>query len=260
MKFIRERVLAKEPMVGTFLTTGSSTVAEIVGCAGFDWVLIDLEHGSGDYESLVHQLQALESTPVAPVVRIANNDAPRFKRVLDLGISGVMVPYISSPQEAEAAVSAMRYPPAGIRGVARSSRSTRFGADFKDYFSKANTSLLTVIQIENEAALNCVDEIAQVDGVDVLLVGPLDLSVNLGIPEQFDHPKLKKSLNKVLSAVRKYGKVAGIQLLEESHLRDSVKRGFTFISAGSDTGLVASGAKELAAVLKAGMREYSKST
>ncbi|MCA9442256.1 MAG: 2-dehydro-3-deoxyglucarate aldolase, partial [Candidatus Omnitrophica bacterium] len=135
MKWIRERVLQGELFSGTFLNLGSSLTAEIAGQAGFDYVLIDLEHGSGDHDSLLAQLQVVDSTPAAAIVRVAWNDPVRIKRVLDLGPSGIMVPMVNAAEEAQRAVSAMKYPPVGIRGVAASNRACRFGPGFDDYFS-----------------------------------------------------------------------------------------------------------------------------
>jgi len=117
MKYLRQRALSGEVLAGTWLNLGSSLTAEIAGRAGFDWILIDMEHGAGDQESLVHQVQALDTTPAAGIVRIAWNEAPRFKRVLDLGASGVTVPYINTVEEARQAAAAMRYPPHGVRSV-----------------------------------------------------------------------------------------------------------------------------------------------
>ena len=246
IKSIRERVLNRELVAGTFLNLGSSLTVEMAGQSGFDWVLIDIEHGSGDYESLIGQLQAISGTPAAPIVRIAWNDPPRFKRVLDLGASGIMVPYVSSAAEAERAVAAMRYPPRGIRGVAKLNRGSGFGRDFDDYFARSHELLLTVVQIETEEAVNCIDDIASVDGVDVLFIGPLDLSVNLGIPQQFDHPRFQDARARVAEAARKAGKAAGILLLNPDQLEDTVRAGFTFVALGSDGGLVAAGMQQLA--------------
>lgn len=245
MKYIRQQVLSGKLMAGTWLNIGSSLTAEMAGRAGFDWLLIDMEHGSGDYESLVHQLQAVESTPAAPIVRIAWNEAPRYKRVLDLGPSGIMVPYVNNASEAKLAASSMRYPPQGIRGVAKLNRASGFGQEFEEYFANANDNLLTVVQIETESAVNSANEIAKVDGVDVLFIGPLDLSINLGIAQQFDHPKFRAALAKVVAACRKAGKAAGILLMKPEEVDHTVKDGFTFIALGSDGGLVAGGMKKL---------------
>lgn len=250
MKWIRERVLNGELMGGTFLNLGSSLTAEIAGQAGLDWLLIDLEHGAGDRHELLFQLQAIESTPAAPIVRIAWNDPVRFKRILDLGPSGVMVPYVQSEGEARRAVAAMRYPPAGVRGVASMHRACGFGSGFDDYLSSADSHLLTVVQIETPAAVDHVDEIAAVDGVDVLFVGPMDLSVSLGMARQWDHPAFSAALNKVVSACRKAGKAAGTLVLSEEQIEQSVAVGFSFLALSSDGALVAKGMRGVAAAFR----------
>ena len=239
MKWIRQRVLSGEILAGTFLNLGSNMTVEIAGRTGFDWLLIDMEHGAGDFPQLVHQLQAADCTSAAPLVRIAWNEAPRFKRVLDLGPSGVMVPWVCSADEARQAVAAMRYPPAGIRGAASFNRACGFGKDFEEYFSKASQNLLTVVQIESPQSVDHVDEIAAVDGVDVLFVGPLDLSVNLGAPKKFDNPTYRMAISKVIAACRKFGKAPGILLWRIEQLEQAVADGFTFIGLGSDGAAVA---------------------
>jgi 2-keto-3-deoxy-L-rhamnonate aldolase RhmA len=245
MKWIRERVLTREVLSGTFLNLGSSLTAEMAGRAGFDWVIIDLEHGAGDYQNLLYQLQAVQGTASAPLVRVAWNDPVRCKRVLDLGPSGVMVPWINSGDEAKRAVSAMRYPPVGIRGVASMSRACSFGVDFDDYFKRANDGLLLVAQIETREAVAAADEIAKTDGVDVLFIGPLDLSVSLGIVRQFDHPDLAAARAAVVAACRKYGKTAGILATKESEISQLVTEGFTFIGISSDGALISQGMRKL---------------
>jgi len=157
---IRQRALQRELLAGGWLNLGSSLTAEIAANAGFDWVCIDLEHGCGDHESLVCQLQAMSGAPVAPIVRIAWNEAPRFKRALDLGPSGIMVPYVNNDQQARLAVASMRYPPQGVRGVAKLNRASGFGEQFASYFSEANDSLITVVQIETSEAVDKAADIA----------------------------------------------------------------------------------------------------
>ena len=244
MKYIRQRALAGEFLAGGWCNLGSTITAEMTGRAGFDWLLIDLEHGSADFETLVHQLQAVESTPAVPIVRIAWNDPPRYKRVLDAGASGVMVPYVSTEEEAKLAAASVRYPPAGIRGVAKLNRGSRFGETFDEYFSTANDNLLTVVQIETEQAVANADAIAAVEGIDVLFIGPLDLSVNLGVPQQFNHATFNRALDTVVAACRKRGKVPGILLGLPEQVEQRVEQGFKFIALGSDGGLVAAGVKK----------------
>lgn len=251
MNWIRERVLKGEMVAGTWLNLGSSLTAEIAGRAGFDWAVVDVEHGAGGHDSLVHQLQALAGTPVSPLVRIAWNEAPRFKRVLDLGAVGVVVPYVCSAEEARQAVAAMRYPPQGIRGVASLNRAAGFGYDLDEYLSAANERLLTVVQIETRGALTAAEEIAAVEGVDVLFVGPMDLSFSLGIPLQYDSPEFKAGLARVAGAARGAGKAAGILLGRPEQIEETIATGFTFIGLGSDGGVLAQGMRALVAALRA---------
>ena len=250
MNWIRERVLKRELVTGTWLNLGSSLTAEIAGRAGFDWVVLDLEHGAGDHESLVHQVQAVASTPAAPLVRVAWNEAPRFKRVLDLGAVGVVVPYVTTAEEARQAAAAMRYPPEGIRGVASLNRACGFGYEFDAYLAGANEGLLTVVQVETEGTLARVDEIAAVEGVDVLFIGPMDLSVSMGIPVQYDHPRFRAALATVAGACKRAGKAAGILLGRAEQIEETIAAGFTFIGLGSDGGVLAEGMRRLAAAFR----------
>jgi 4-hydroxy-2-oxoheptanedioate aldolase len=246
----RARVLAGEWLAGTFLTLGSPLTAEMAGSAGFDWVLLDHEHGPGGEETLLHQLQAVAATPAAAIVRIAANETPRFKRVLDLGAAGVMVPWVSTAAEAAAAVAAMRYPPRGVRGVAKLNRGCGFGADFEDYFAHAHERLVTLAQIETPEGVKRAAEIAAVDGVDVLFVGPMDLTTNLGIPGQLEHPDYLEALRRIAAAARGAGKAAGILLLDPAHLPRCRELGLSVVAIGSDGGAVQAGLRQAAALLR----------
>ena len=232
----RKRVLAREWVCGTFLNLGSPITVEIAGLVGYDWILIDHEHGPGGEDTLLHQLHAAAATPAFPIVRIAMNETPRFKRVLDMGAFGVMVPYVNTAAEARTAVNAMRYPPHGIRGVAKFNRGAGFGGDFEDYYLHAHERLVSVIQIETPEAVANIDEIAAVDGVDVLFVGPTDLSYNMGIRDQLESPRFTETLQKVSTAAKKHGKAAGI-LVHANPLVAKVRDlGYTFVALGSDGG------------------------
>ncbi len=246
---IRQRVLNGDLLTGTFLNLGSSVTVEMSGDSGLDWLLIDLEHGPSDQDSLLHLLQAASATPASPIVRIAFNETVRFKKTLDLGAAGVMVPWIRNAEEAKEAVSAMRYPPRGIRGVAKSPRGTGFGYNFDDYFARNHELLLTVIQIERVEALEEIDEIASIDGVDVLFIGPMDLSVSLGHPGDFQHPEQQEAYRKVIAAAKNNGKSAGILLQTIDQIEPTVELGFKFIAIGSDSALVGSGMREFASAL-----------
>jgi len=246
----RRRVLAREWLAGTFLNLGSPMTVEIAGLAGFDWLLIDHEHGPGGEDTLLHQLHAASATPAFPVVRIAQNETPRFKRALDMGALGVMVPYVSTPAEARAAVLAMRYPPHGIRGVAKFNRGAGFGGDFEEYYAHAHERLVTVIQIETIEAVNKIDEIAAVDGADVLFVGPTDLSYNMGIPDQLESAQFTDVLKKVSEAARKHGKAAGILVHNAALVPKMRELGYTFTALGSDGGAVRAGLLGFVAALR----------
>ena len=245
MKFIRDRVLGGELMFGIGANLGSSLTVEMIGKSGFDWTWIDCEHGTGDYSELIVQIQAASINNAPPIVRIAWNETPRFKRVLDLGAAGVMVPFVNTAEEAKQAAAAMRYPPEGVRGVAKFNRACGFGSDFDEYFSKANKNLLTVVQIETETAVKNADEIAAVQGVDVLFIGPLDLSVNLGIAQQYEHQIFIEAMDSVAAACKSHVKAAGILVPNLDYLPLWIEKGFTFFVVGSDGGCVAKGLQNI---------------
>jgi len=244
MNFIRERVLNGEFMAGAWCNLGSSITVEMASMMGYDWVLVDQEHGPGDNMNLLGQVQAISVGGAAPLVRIAWNEMPRFKRALDIGAAGIMVPYVQSKAEAELAAASMRYPPAGIRGVASSPRAAGYGGKFEKYHAKANDNLLTIVQVETFQTMKNLDEIALVTGVDVLFVGPLDLSISLNMPGRFQDPQFIKVLKTVAQTAKKAGKAAGI-LLPDPGLIDKVHGlGYTFVAAGADGGMVMAGLKQ----------------
>jgi len=241
MYFIKEQVRSGRFMAGAWCNLASSLTAEMAARLGFDWILIDQEHGPGDSMTLLHQIQAIGDRPSAPIVRIAWNEMFRFKRALDLGASGIMIPYIETVDDAARAVGYLRYPPEGLRGVASSPRATGFGKDFETYFPQANRNLLTVTQVETGKAVKNAGEIAAVDGVDVLFVGPMDLSISLGLPGRFDDPDYRAILAKVASAAQDAGKAAGILLPSGQLLEMAYDMGFRFVAVGSDGGIVMQG-------------------
>jgi len=245
MEFIRDRVLGGELMFGIGANLGSSLTVEMIGKSGFDWTWIDCEHGAGDHSELVVQIQAASINNAPPIVRIAWNEAPRFKRVLDLGAAGVMVPYVNTAKEAKQAAEAMRYPPEGVRGVSKFNRACGFSTDFDEYFPNANNNLLTVVQIETETAVKNADEIAAVQGVDVLFIGPLDLSVNLGLAQQFEHQMFIEAMDSVAAACKHHQKAAGILVPNLDYLPLWIEKGFTFFVVGSDGGCVAKGLQNI---------------
>ncbi len=248
MKTLRARALNGDLLCGTWLNLASPLTSELAAQCGFDWLLIDREHGAGDDETLLHQMQAIDTTlsDSCPIVRVTENEPYLIKRVLDLGAGGVMVPYVNNADQARRVVAAVRYPPQGTRGVARFTRAAGFGRNFDAYFANANADLLTIVQIETVEAVENAASIAAVDGVDVLFVGPLDLSVNLGVAGQLAHPDFRAAIQKVIASAHAAGKVSGTLLGSVDQIAPALTDGYTFLAVGSDGGMVANGMKTLA--------------
>jgi 4-hydroxy-2-oxoheptanedioate aldolase len=248
----RDRVLAGETLFGLFLDLGSSPSAELCGSLGYDWLLVDLEHGSGSEADLADQFRAIEAGGDAtPVVRPQSGERIRIGRSLDLGARGVMVPRLESADQAREAVSALRYPPDGIRGVAVRVRGAGLGAVGHADVKRLNERVVGIIQIESVGALAEADAIAAIDGVDVLFIGPADLSHSLGIPGQFQHPDYLGALDRVVAACRAHGKAAGILIYDPSAVAGHVEIGISFIGIGSDAAFVVDGAKRALAAARA---------
>lgn len=253
MKDIKKRIRSGETLIGCWLNLGSSITAEIVGMAGFDWVLIDLEHGTGTEKDVLYQLQALEHTPAVAVVRVESYERQRFHRILDLGAEGIMCPRINNVQEAQRAADAMRYPPEGVRGVARIVRATNYGVKSQDYLARSKDTLVGIVQVESEQVLNCLDDIVAIDGIDVLFVGPSDLSMALGLFGQLDHPRFVDALKATSAAAKKAGKAAGILMQGPEELKKYHDLGFRFIACGADAAFVVSGARKMTGDLRAAL-------
>jgi 2-dehydro-3-deoxyglucarate aldolase/4-hydroxy-2-oxoheptanedioate aldolase len=245
---LRRRVLAGEATIGAFVNLGSLAAAELVGRVGFDWALLDLEHGMGSEAGLHAQLLAVQATPTAAVVRVASAERLRVGRILDLGADGLMIPRLESPAEIAETLTWMRYPPAGIRGVALGTRGGGYAEiAHADLAATVNDRVLGVFQVESPAAVEASGETATIDGVDVLFVGPADLSHSMGMPGRFDEPSFVAALDRVVANARAHGKAAGILLKDASGAAAAVAQGFTFIGIGSDSSfLVASASSGLA--------------
>jgi 2-keto-3-deoxy-L-rhamnonate aldolase RhmA len=246
MKNLKKRLQQGETLHGCWLNTGSSLTAEIVGLAGFDWVLIDLEHGAGSEKGVLYQLQALEHTATAAIVRVESSESQRIHRVLDMGAEGVMCPKILNPAGAQKLVQGLHYPPFGGRGVAKMVRATGFGVHFQDYYEQSRANILGIAQIETVEVLNHLDEVAATDGVDVLFIGPADLSMELGIFGQFDHPRFLEAVRETVNAAQKAGKATGILFFNTDEYNAYHALGIRFIACGSDATFVAEGARTMA--------------
>ncbi len=234
-----------DTLMGSFISTGYPVNTELMGLAGFDFLIIDLEHGMGSERDILSQLHALQATQSIPVVRVESHDKQRAHRLLDLGVQGIMFPRVNTAEEAAACVAAMRYPPDGVRGVATIVRAAGYGTHFNHYRGESKTNLLTIIQIESAEAVENVEAIAAVEGVDVLFVGPMDLSTSLGIFRQYDHPLFLDALAKTLAAARQHNRTSGILLPSVDTTRHYRDMGFRFLTAGTDVALLKAAATQL---------------
>jgi 4-hydroxy-2-oxoheptanedioate aldolase len=240
----REQLARGEAVLGCFLSLGSAATAELMANAGYDWGLIDLEHGAGDESDVLPQVQALAAGGSFAIVRVESTARQRVHRVLDFGAHGIMFPRIDSAAEAQAAVAAMRYPPAGVRGVAFSNRAGGYGSNFRPYMAGA-AALVTIVQIESPAAVENADAIAAVDGVDVLFVGPSDLSHSMGMLGNFKHPDFVAAIRRTAAAASSHGKHCGLLLPAPGDFKKYYDLGYRFMASGSDAVLLNNAARAL---------------
>jgi 2-keto-3-deoxy-L-rhamnonate aldolase RhmA len=229
--------------LGTWIMSGSPVVAEAVGHAGFDWAVLDMEHSALEVAGVVSMLQALSATKMVPIVRVPWNDAVVVKRVLDAGALTVLFPFVQSADEARAAVAATRYPPDGVRGLAGLSRAARFGTDV-DYVRLANQKVGVVVQLESRRALENLEAIAGVPGVDALFVGPADLSADMGHGGHTVHPKVMEAMGDAARRAAAVGKPIGTLGLAPPQVAQYRALGFDFIALSSDLGLLIHGARD----------------
>lgn len=237
------------PPIGTWVMSASPIVAEAIGCAGFDWAVLDMEHTPLDMMEIVHMLQAVGNTRLVPIVRVPWNDSVTVKRVLDAGATTLLFPFVQDGAEAARAVAATRYPPEGHRGMAGMSRATRFGTA-PNYFANANRQVAVVVQLETPDSIDRLDEIAAVDGIDALFIGPADLSGSMGHIGQLTHPAV---LERMAGAVRR-AKAAGVPVGTVGGTPETVAQyramGFDFVGIGSDLGLLMRSAQASLAALR----------
>jgi 4-hydroxy-2-oxoheptanedioate aldolase len=245
----KRALAAGRAQIGLWSSLSSNYTVEVIAGAGFDWILLDSEHSPADIENLLTQLQAAAPYPSHPVVRVPWNDMVTIKRVLDIGAQSLLVPYVSTVEEARAAVSYTRYPPAGVRGVAGTTRATRFGR-VADYARRAHEEICVLVQVETQGALSNIEAIAAVDGVDGIFIGPADLHASLGHPGEVANPKVKPMIDDAIRRIRKAGKAPGILTPNEADARHWLECGALFVAVGADVGILARGAEALAAKFK----------
>lgn len=245
-KPFRQRVLGGETVLGMFINLGSPMAAELCGNAGFDYLIIDMEHGLTTDATLVGMLHATAATPATAVVRVEEGTRLRIGRALDFGAPSLMVPQVKSAEEAARIASFVRYPPTGVRGIALPTRGAGYGAITHADVATAHEKITLMIQIEGRSAVDQAAEIASIDGVDVLFVGPTDLSHALGEPGDITGPAYKNAIERVGKAADAHGKAAGVLLWNLDQLDQYRELGYTVMSIGSDGGYVAAGARTAA--------------
>jgi len=240
----RQDLIARRRLIGCWASLGSPITTEVLGVAGFDWILLDAEHAPNDVLTLVPQLMALKDSVSAPVVRPPWNDVVVIKRLLDAGFHNFLVPFIESADEARRAVAATRYPPAGVRGVSVSQRSNRYGS-VADYFKIVNDNIAVMVQIESRAGVNAAAGIAAVDGVDGLFIGPSDLAAAFGHLGNAKHPEVQEAMAGLFAAAKAAGKPMGTLAPVEADARRYIEMGATFVAVGSDLGVLRMGTQAL---------------
>ncbi len=235
---LKKALMAGQVQYGLWLASGSPVLAEIAGGIGFDWCLIDGEHGPNMIPNILPQLQALEAAGTQAVVRIASAEVWMVKQVLDLGCQTVLVPMVDDAEKADEMARAMRYPPDGIRGMgAVLARASRYGA-IADYSHTANAEVCLLVQAESAKAVDNIDAIAATEGVDGVFVGPADLSADMGYPGQPDHPDVEAAIDHLIKRTVAAGKIAGIITFDDTRFAEYAAKGVTFLGVGGDTALL----------------------
>ncbi len=230
------------PPLGTWIMSASPIIAEAMGYAGYDWILVDMEHSPIDVAQTTAIMQALSGTPSEVVVRVPWNDPVMVKRVMDAGARSIMFPFIQSVEEARAAIAATRYPPQGTRGVAAMHRASRFGT-VPDYLNRANDQIAVILQLETPEAVALLPEIAALKGVDAIFIGPGDLSGGMGLLGQIGHEDVQAALKAAAEAARDAGIACGIVGADVTSVRGYMEMGFSYVAIASDLGLLMGAAK-----------------
>jgi 4-hydroxy-2-oxoheptanedioate aldolase len=241
---LKRNLRAGKVQTGCWLSLASIASAEICASAGFDWVLIDMEHAPNELPMVHHQLHATAAYPCGTVVRAPWNDTVLIKRLLDVGVQSLLLPYVQNADEARRAVAAVRFPPRGLRGVSANSRANRFGR-VKDYFARADDEICLLLQIETRAAIEQIEKMAAIDGVDCLFIGPQDMAASLGHLGDPGHPEVRAAIGEAIARIKAAGKAPGLLNYNEAEAKGWIDKGAQFVAVTSDQFLLA---RESAAV------------
>lgn len=237
---------AGQTQIGLWCSLSNHYAIEVVAGAGYDWLLLDTEHSPNELDMVLSQLQAAAPYASHPVVRVPWNDMVTIKRFLDIGAQTLLIPYVQNEEEARKAVAYTRYPPDGVRGVAGSTRANRFGR-VKDYAQRASEELCVLVQVETRTALDNLETIAAVEGVDGVFIGPADLHASLGYAGQISHPDVKTLIDDAIGRIRRSGKAAGVLTGIEADARRWLELGCQFVAIGVDASILARESEKLRA-------------
>ena len=247
---LKKRLLAGERLFGTFVGMDGADVVEILGYGGFDFVILDMEHSPGAPNSIMGQVRAAELRGMGVFARLTNVERTTVLRTLDLGVSGVMAPQVNDVVSARAFIEASMYPPLGCRGFAPT-RATGYGAaPITEYIAEADSDLLRMVQCETEQAVREVESIASIEGLDLVFIGPYDLSLSLGVPGDKFHPKMVEAVDRVLAVCKKLNKLAGIFVSSPEEAKTRIEQGFALIAYSIDTLILAAAAKDIMSTLR----------
>ena len=232
---LKSKLAQSEITIGSWITLGHPSIAEIMATAGFDWLVLDMEHSVLELSEIQMLIQVLDMQKCPAIVRLTSNHPDQIKRVMDAGANGIMVPMIKSAADAESAVQSVYYPPRGKRGVGLA-RAQGYGAEFQQYRDWLEKNAVIVAMIEHIDAVNAIDSILSVDGIDAYIIGPYDLSGSMGHIGELNHPEVASAIEKVLEAGKRLGKPGGIHVVEpdQEQLQQRIAAGFNFIGYGLD--------------------------
>lgn len=241
---LKEKLRKGKLSVGTWITLANTGIAEIFSKAGFDWLVVDLEHSTISIEQAGELIRTIDLAGATPLVRLTSNNVDQIKRVMDAGAHGIVVPNVNTPQDAKDAVAATRYAPSGRRGVGLA-RAQRYGAGFGDYLAWQKDGPVVIVQIEHESSLAHLEDIFAVPGVDGFIIGPYDLSCSMGMPGEFERPEFRATIQRILQAGLRAGCPPGLHVVEpdSDRLREAIREGYRFIAYSVDIRILDVGAR-----------------
>ena len=232
---LKKKLINNEVTIGSWVMIGDSISAEIMALAGFEWLVIDIEHTSIDLQTTENLIRTIQAQDIKALVRVSKNEEVVIKRVLDMGADGLVIPMVCTREDAACAVNYAKYPPVGRRGVGLY-RATGYGIKFEEYKKWVNEELVIVVQIEHINAVSNIDEILKVEGIDGVIVGPYDLSGSMGYPGEFERDDVKQAVQLVLDKCKEYGVSSGFHVVDtdSDSVKQKIKQGCTFVAYGID--------------------------